>query len=112
MMSALLWVDGLFAEFCNSLTGTLREDARRLSFTLGLAPEPLVPWSQVFAHEVTLAAPWMLAEAMPLLPEDALQHALFAHVLAVIDAMGMDRIADGQVKATPALRRVLSEARA
>jgi hypothetical protein len=111
-MSALLWVDGLFAEFCGSLSGSLREEARRLPFTLGFAPEPSVPWSHVFSHEVTLAAPALLAEAMPGLAEGALQHALFAHALAVIEAMGRDRIADGQVEATPALLRVLAAARA
>src|SRR5262245_32617300 len=111
-MSALLWVDGFFAEFCSSFTGALREEARRLSFTLGLAPEPLIPWSRVFVHEVTLAAPWMMAEAMPEVPEEALRHALFAHALSVIDAMGQDRIADRQVIATPALNRVLEAARA
>src|SRR5262249_6793652 len=97
-MSALLWIDGLFAELCNSFPGGLREEARRLPFSLGFAPDPSTPWSCVFSHEVTLAAPAMFAEAMPALSQIAVRHALFAHALAVIGAMGTDRIEDGQVK--------------
>jgi hypothetical protein len=111
-MSVLLRVDGLFAAFCDSFSGALREEARRLSFTLGFAPEPLLPWSQVFSHEVTLAAPSLVAEAMPGVPEACVLHALFAHTLAVVEAMGTDRIRDGQVVATPLLRQVLAAARA
>ncbi len=110
-MSPLLWIDGLFAEFCGSFSGPLKEEARRLPFTLGLAPEPFVPWSHVFSHEITLAAPGMVAEAMPQLPEAVVREALFAHALAVIDAMGMDRIEDAQVEATPSLRKVLAAAK-
>ncbi len=111
-MDALLWVDGLFAEFCGSFSGPLKEEARRLPFTLGFTRDPGAPWSHVFTHEVTLAAPVLVAGAMPALPEDVLRDALFAHALAVIEAMGVDRIEDGQVQATPSLRRVLSGARA
>lgn len=110
-MSAMLWVDGLFAAFCDSFSGALRDEARRLSFTLGFAPDPLVPWSHVFSHEVTLAAPLMIAEAMPGVDEGIVEHALFAHVLGVIAAMGSDRVEDGQVTATPALLKVLAAAR-
>ncbi|MBK8258146.1 MAG: hypothetical protein IPK82_36455 [Polyangiaceae bacterium] len=110
-MSALLWVDGFFAEFCNALAGTLRDEARRLSYTLGFAPEPYVPWSAVFTNEITLAAPAMFAEAMPNVPRSAVEHALYAHALAVIEAMGRDRVEDGQVQSSAALERVLSAAR-
>lgn len=109
--SALLFVDGFFEDFCSTIAEALRDETRRLSFTLGLAPEPYVPWSKVFSHEVTLAAPWLFAEAMPRVPGDAVKHALFAHALAVIEAMGADRIEDGQVKSTPALLGVLAAAR-
>lgn len=111
-MDALLWVDGLFAEFCSTFSGPLKEEARRLPFTLGFTRDPGAPWSHVFTHEVTLAAPVLVAAAMPQLPERALRDALFGHALAVIEAMGIDRIEDGQVKATPALRKVLEAARA
>jgi len=109
--SALLCVDSLFADFCGRLEGAQRDEARRLSFTLGLAPEPLIPWSRVFSNEVTLAAPWMFAEAMPGVPDEAVRHALFGHALAVIEAMGTDRIEDGQVQSTPGLLRVLAVVR-
>ncbi|MFO0588556.1 MAG: hypothetical protein U0441_13490 [Polyangiaceae bacterium] len=111
-MDALLWVDGLYAELCSSFSGSLKEEARRLPFTLGLAREPETPWSHVFAQEITLAAPALVAEAMPEVPASVVQKALFAHALAVIDAMGRDRIEDNQVAATPALRRVLDGIRA
>lgn len=110
-MNALLWVDGLLAEFCGSFAGALREEARRLPFTLGFAKDPSVPWSRVFNHEVTLAAPAMVAEAMPDVPLDAVKHALIGHALAVIEAMGTDRIEDGQVNPTAALCKVLGAAR-
>lgn len=110
-MSALLWLDGLLAEFCSSFTGPLREEARRLPFTLGFARDPITPWSRVFNHEVTLAAPAMVAEAMPGVPRGAVKHALVGHALAVIEAMGTDRIEDGQVVPTPALCKVLGAAR-
>jgi hypothetical protein len=111
-LSALLWIDGLFADFCGSFSGSLRDEARRLPFSLGFAPDPATPWSHVFSHEMTLAAPALLAEAMPSLPESVVRDALFAHALAVIEAMGTDRIEDGQVEATPALQKVLAAARA
>ncbi len=111
-MSTALWVDGLYSDFCRTFSGHLREEARRLAYTLGFAREPLSPWSQVFNHEVTLGAPAMVAEVMSNVPPAALQNALFAHVLAVIEAMGNDRIGDGQVVETPALRAVLRAARA
>ncbi len=110
-MSALLWVDGLIADFCNSFSGPLREEARRLPYTLGFAREPFTPWSRVFNHEVTLAAPALVGEAMPGVRAEAVKHALIGHALAVIEAMGTDRIEDGQVVPTPALCKVLGAAR-
>jgi hypothetical protein len=110
-VNPLLWIDGLFAELCGSLSGPLKDEARRLPFTLGLAPEPFTPWSHVFSQEITLAAPVMVAEAMPELPGEVVREALFAHALAVIHAMGTDRIEDGQVEPTPTLRKVLAAAR-
>jgi hypothetical protein len=110
--SALPWVDAFFTKLCGTIAGALRDEARRLSFTLGLAPEPFIPWSKVFSHEVTLGAPWLFAEAMRGVADDAVKHALFAHALAVIEAMGADRIEDRQVRPTAELRCVLSLARA
>lgn len=111
-MEALLWVDGLFVEFCHSFSGPLKDEARRLPFSLGFTRDPSAPWSHVFTHTVTLAAPVLVAGALPALPDEVLRDALFAHALAVIEAMGVDRIEDGQVRATPALRKVLAAARA
>lgn len=110
-MNPLLWVDGLLAEFCSSFSGPLRDEARRLPYTLGFARDPFTPWSRVFNHEVTLAAPAMVAEAMPAIPADAVKHALIAHALAVIEAMGTDRIEDGQIVPTPGLCKILGAAR-
>jgi hypothetical protein len=105
------WVDELFEAFTRSLPESLGEEARSLAFTLGLAPSVAVPWSEVFSHEVTLAAPAMLTEAMPGVRGSVLQDAVLAHLLAVIEAFGTDRIEDGQVAPTPGLRALLASAR-
>lgn len=111
-MEPLAWVDDLYAAFCSALPGELGAHARRLACTLKLAPTPAVPWSQVFGHEVTLAAPAVMAEAMRGVPTQILLDAVLAHMLAVIEAFGTDRIEDGQVTETPELRGVLAALRA
>lgn len=110
-MSVLPFVDDLFSEFCGTLSGSLRDEAHRLAWTLGLAPEPKIPWSRVFSHEVTLGAPALFAEGMSRVPKDAVHSALAAHAFGVIEAMGVDRIADGQARSTQALGSVLSALR-
>ncbi|PKN46310.1 MAG: hypothetical protein CVU63_07715, partial [Deltaproteobacteria bacterium HGW-Deltaproteobacteria-20] len=97
-------VDSLYEEFCNSVPKGLREPARRLALTLGLAPCPDVPWSAVFNHEVTLAAPWVLAEAMPGIGRYLVREATRAHLLAIVEAFATDRVEDGQVRATNELQ--------
>jgi hypothetical protein len=69
--------------------------------------DPLVPWSQVFNHEVTFAAPALFAEAMPQIDPSKVRDAVLAHALAVIDAFGTDRIEDRQIEAFPELEEVL-----
>jgi len=70
---------------------------------LGLVPDAATPWSEVFSHEVTLAAPGLFADAMPGVDDRQVEVAVNAHLLAVIEAFCADRIEDGQVRATPAL---------
>ncbi len=111
-MSASTWIDDLYAAFVEALPGALADPARDLAATLGLAPSRAVPWSEVFSNEVTLAAPALVAEAMPGFPAALVREAVLAHLLAVIEAFGTDRIEDGQVPRTPALAAVLAHARA
>lgn len=111
-MDGLAWVDELYAAFVGTLEPPLDDVARGLAHTLGLAPSREIGWAQVFGHEVTLAAPAMVAEAMPSLDSAAVRDAVMAHMLAVIDAFGTDRVEDGQVPPTRELLDVLERARA
>lgn len=104
-------VDALFDTFLASLEDEARPAARALAHRLGLAPHPAVPWSEVFAHEVTLGAPSLVAEAFPRAEPARVRQACLAHMLAVIEAFGTDRMIDGQVAADEALLGVLRAAR-
>lgn len=104
-------IDELYEEFRARAPERLRTPIRNLACTLGLAPTPTVPWSQVFNHEVTVAAPWMVSEALHAINPELTGSACLAHLLAVIEAFGTDRIQDGQVEPTEALTSVLAEIR-
>jgi hypothetical protein len=104
-------IDDLYAAFVATLPAELAAPAVALAETLGLAPSPDLPWSEVFAHEITLGAPRLVAEAMPSLPDALVRDAALAHLLAVIEAFGTDRIEDGQVPETTTLAAVLAHAR-
>ncbi|KYF51073.1 hypothetical protein BE08_40755, partial [Sorangium cellulosum] len=110
-MDEALLVDELYNAFCRTLPGMLHADAQGLAHTLGLAPSRDVPWSAVFSNEITLAAPALLAEAMPGIRGTTVQEALLAHLLAVIEAFGTDRIKDAQVRPTWQLEAILAHAR-
>jgi hypothetical protein len=60
---------------------------------------------------VTLGAPALFAEAMPEVDRSVLRDAVLAHLLAVVDAFGTDRIEDEQITPSPALFAVLGQAR-
>lgn len=105
-------IDALYRVFCERLPSTEQSVTRALAFRLNLAPTPEIAWSSVFKHPVTLAAPAYFAAAMPQTDPCVTQKAVFAHMLAVIEAFGTDRIADGQVADEPNLRRVLASLRA
>src|SRR5580698_3234358 len=109
-MQPLELVDHLYEDFCRSL-GTLADSAHALAFTLKLAPERRIPWSRVFSHEVTLAAPWLITEAVPGIDESKVEAAVCAHMLAVLEAFGTDRVADRQVVASPELLALLAAMR-
>ncbi len=104
-------IDPLYDAFVRSLTGSLSEGARALAVTLRLAPERGIPWSLVFSHEVTLGAPALVAEALPRIERPRVEAAVSAHMLAVIEAFGTDRIADQQVPASPELQALLQAIR-
>jgi hypothetical protein len=103
-------VDELYEAFADRIGQPLSESARSLPRALRLAPEA-VPWSRVFSHEVTLGAPALLAEGMAAASGAQVRDAVLAHLLAVVDAFGTDRIEDGQIEATPAVFAVLGQAR-
>jgi hypothetical protein len=104
-------LDVLYDAFCRTLPEELQPVGCDLPHALGLAPRPGIRWSEVFHHEVTLAAPALFTEAMPDIHPAIVRNALLAHMLAIIEAFGSDRIADGQIEPTPALRAVLGHAR-
>jgi len=103
-------VDDLYEAFADRIGDPLAESARDLPRALRLAPAP-VPWSRVFSHEVTLGAPALFADAMPGVARSHVRDAVLAHLLAVIDAFGTDRIEDEQIESTPAVFAVLGQAR-
>jgi len=104
-------IDGLYEDFTRSLSAPLSESARALAVTLRLAPERGIPWSRVFSHEVTLAAPALVAEGLGNVGAVQVEAAVLAHMLAVLEAFGTDRIADRQVVASAELRDLLQAMR-
>lgn len=109
-MTAKRWIDEGWASLVLRLPDELRDDARELPALLDLAPRG-TPWSEVFGHLVTLAAPALVAEAFPAASEEALQRAVLAHLLGVIEAFGTDRIADGQLTSVGRLPGLLDALR-
>ncbi len=105
-------VDELYDGFCQRAPIGLRTPLQRLAHTLGLVPSTDVGWSEVFNHEVTLAAPLVLSDAMPNVEQGIVRDATLAHLLAVIEAFGTDRIEDSQVEGTATLRGALGQVRA
>jgi hypothetical protein len=103
-------VDDLYEAFADRIGEPLSGCARDLPRALGLAPQP-VRWSRVFSHEVTLGAPALFAEAIVGLPSSLTRDAVLAHLLAVIDAFGTDRIEDEQIESSPGVYAVLGQAR-
>lgn len=103
-------VDDLYEAFADRIGEPLSDSARDLPRALRLAPQP-VRWSRVFSHEVTLGAPALFAEAIVGLPSSLTRDAVLAHMLAVIDAFGTDRIEDEQIETSPGVYAVLGQAR-
>jgi hypothetical protein len=103
-------VDELYEAFADRIGEPLADSARDLPRALSLAPIS-VPWSRVFSHEVTLGAPALFAEGMPGVRPPLLRNAVMAHLLAVVDAFGTDRIEDEQIHASPNVFAVLGQAR-
>jgi hypothetical protein len=104
-------IDELYAELIERLPAELRPCAISLPQRLGLAPMPDVKWSEVFSHAITLGAPRLVAAGMPGVPASAVRDASLAHLLAIVEAFGTDRILDGQIEAAADLDEVLAHAR-
>jgi hypothetical protein len=109
-VNAKRWIDEGWASLVPQLPAEHRDDARELPALLDLAPRG-TPWSEVFGHLVTLAAPALVAEALPAASEETMQSAVLAHLLGVIEAFGTDRIADGQLASVGKLPRLLDALR-
>jgi hypothetical protein len=103
-------VDELYEGFADRMGASLSATARDLPRALRLAPAG-VPWSRVFAHEITLGAPALMAEAMPPVAAAVTRDAVLVHVLAVIDSYGTARIEDERIEASPQVFAVLGNAR-
>jgi hypothetical protein len=111
-MNALDQVDEFYAAFVESLPAALRAEARDLAYSLRLAPTRTIPWSRVFGHEVTLAAPALVADAMPYVAPALVRDAVMAQAFAAIEAFGTDRIEDRQIVPSEGLIEVLTRIRA
>jgi hypothetical protein len=105
---SLVNIDALYSAVVETLPQELRDAASELPYRLRLAPGPNMPWSEVFNHEVTLSAPALFSEGMPNVKPGEVREAVLAHMLAVIEAFGNDRIEDGQVVDSQLLRDVLA----
>ena len=103
-------VDDLYEGFVDRIGSPLSASARDLPRVLRLTQVAL-PWSRVFAHEITLGAPALFAESMVGVPSDLTRDAVLAHLLAVIDSFGTARIEDERIDASPHVFAVLSQAR-
>jgi hypothetical protein len=105
-------LDELYAGFCDDLPRELRACAHDLPYLLRMAPASGTPWSEVFGHEVTFAAPAMFAEAMPTISRIEVRAAMLAHALAVIDGFGTDRMEDSQIPRSHELADLIVHLRA
>jgi hypothetical protein len=105
-------LDELYTGFCDDLPAELRACAQDLPYLLRMAPLPGTPWSEVFGHEVTFAAPALFAEAMPHIARAQVREAMLAHALAVIDAFGTDRMEDSQIPRSYEIRDLIVHLRA
>jgi hypothetical protein len=104
-------IDELYGGFVGTLPANLQGLARSLPHVLGLAPLRNASWSEVFSHEVTLGAPALFSEILPRVEAELTRRAVLGHALSVIEAFGVDRVADGQVQATPELLALLEHVR-
>jgi hypothetical protein len=118
-VSFLTLVDEIYETFARSLPPTLARAAGALASTLKLVPDSVggdraVAWSAVFKHEIVLAAPALFAEAVPDVPSRVVREAVRAHLLGVLHAFAVDRVQDGEARAsasTLALTDALRDAR-
>lgn len=101
-------VDAVYEAFVQKLPRSNREIAERLSDVLGLAPAG-VAWSRVFAHEITFAAPSLVASGMPSLHASVVREAVLAHMLLVLEGMLREGLATGGVERSAGIERLLAQ---
>jgi hypothetical protein len=104
-------VDELYRAFAGRLDEPLRTRAAQLPRALKLAPETLAGWGRAFGDEVTLGAPALIAHALHDAPGSLVRDAVLGHMLAVIDAFGVDRIESEQIEPSAPLLALLGQVR-
>ncbi len=104
-------INDLYGGFVDTLPVNLQALALSLPHVLGLSPLPNTRWGDVFNHEVTLAAPALVGDAFPRVDAELKRRAILGHALSVIEAFGVDRVADGQIRPTPELLALFEEVR-
>jgi hypothetical protein len=104
-------VDELYLAFAERLGEPLATRARQLPGALRLGPGGGERWSRVLAHEITLGAPALVAHSFPNVSGSLVRDAVLAHLLAVIEAFGIDRIEAERIEASAGLLALLGQAR-
>src|SRR5262245_7518798 len=96
-MPSRIDIDALYRSFCACLPSELQETGRALACRLKLAPSADVPWSEVFKHQITLQAPALFVSPGPRVTHGSIEGGVLAHMLSIVEAFAVDRIADGQI---------------
>jgi hypothetical protein len=104
-------VDELYRAFADRLAEPLRTGATHLPRALKLAPDTLAGWGRTFGDEVTLGAPALIAHAFHGVSGALVRDAVLGHVLAVVDAFGVDRIESDQTEPSAPLLALLGQVR-
>jgi hypothetical protein len=102
-------LDKLFQRCARALPPDLVGPALRLPQLLKLAPTG-VSVGDTFKHDLTLGAPRFFGGAVSATTEQQ-EYAVMAHMLAVLEAFGCDRIADHQIEDDGTVARLLGELR-
>jgi hypothetical protein len=101
-------IDALYAGFYSTLPAQLRVLASELPCNLGLCLPRSVPCNQIGSHDVRLAAPALLGDAL-CAGRAAVRQATLSHVLAVVHACTLESLVRGRLSQSAQLDVVLEE---